>query len=452
MNREDLDNNQGPMNEEDRTATERTEVSNVQADAVSEPMHVYNNHRYYETIKESQVKKKGSKMKYVAGVLVASIVGGTCAGAGFAFVAPYANAQYAARTESQTEPLAERQEASSIKTDYAQPVVGGGATPQGLYNPVPAIAENVGPSVVSIVNTKTVNAWGTQYSESGLGSGVIYAVNDSKVYIVSNAHVVEGASTLVVNFLGNYKVPGQIVGYDTDSDIAVVEVLLEDIPQEIRGAIKPAAFGDDDSLRVGDLAIAIGTPIDEAYNNTVTVGYISALDREINLTDKSFSLIQTDAAINPGNSGGALVGPTGEVIGINTIKLVDREIEGMGFAIPINDVKPIVEELMLNGRIIRPSLGIVGTDLTQSPNPLFPMPMGIGVIEVMPGSSANMAGIQAGDIINIPTDGEPIKTIESLQALLKEKKVGDTIQVEIVRNTEKFTLDVKLQESPQAGN
>ena len=437
-----------PINEEtQQTAFGVQEPSiDVSYDAVPLPP-TSTNAYYHETIKEpkKQEKKKGGLFKFVAGVLVASVVGGSFAGAGFAFALPYANNFYA----SQSGETPQEASAPKVQTEYTEPMAVGNVSNQGLYNPIPAIAANVGPSVVSIINTKTVNAWGNQYSESGLGSGVIYQIDADKVYIVSNAHVVEGASTLVVNFLGNYKVPGEIVGYDTDTDIAVVSVLLSDIPEEIRGDIKAAPIGDNQTLQVGDLAIAIGTPIDEAYNNTVTVGYISALDREINLTDQSFNLIQTDAAINPGNSGGALVGPNGEVIGINTIKLVDSEIEGMGFAIPINDVKPIVEELMLNGRIIRPSLGIVGTDLTQSPNPLFPLPIGIGVIEVMPGSSADVAGIQAGDILNITNGDVTIKTIEELQTFLKDKVVGDSIRVDVVRNSDKLQLEVKLQELPQ---
>ena len=265
---------------------------------------------------------------------------------------------------------------------------------------------------------------------------------------MSNAHVVEGASSLTVTFLGNTKVPADIVGYDTVTDIAVVSVNKADVPADIVNEIKPAALGDNSELRVGDLAVAIGTPIDEAYENTVTVGVISALDRQINLTDQKLNLIQTDAAINPGNSGGALVGPTGEVIGINTVKLVDSEIEGMGFAIPINDVKPIVDEIMAYGSIQRPVLGIVGENLTEELGNYYDMPVGIMVVQVQPGSSAAIAGMKQGDII-IEFDGERISTLEQLKEILLNKKVGDQASVKVVRGSEKVDLNVKLKGNSQ---
>ena len=242
--------------------------------------------------------------------------------------------------------------------------------------------------------------------------------------------------------------PANIVGYDTITDIAVVAVDKADIPADIVGQIKPAILGDNDKLRVGDLAIAIGTPIDEAYENTVTVGVVSALDREISLTDQKLNLIQTDAAINPGNSGGALVGPTGEVVGINTIKLVDSEIEGMGFAIPINDVKPIVEELMTTGSIARPVLGIVGENLTEELGNYWDIPVGIMVVQVQPGTSADVAGIKQGDVI-LEFDGQRISTMEELKELLLDRKVGDQVKVKVVRGSQKLTLDVKLQGKAQ---
>lgn len=317
-----------------------------------------------------------------------------------------------------------------------------------MNNSIADIAESVGPSVVSIKNNKLITTWAGEFNQEGLGSGVIFKVDDQKVYIISNAHVVEGATTLTVTFLGNSKVPANIVGYDTITDIAVVAVDKADIPADIVGQIKPAILGDNDKLRVGDLAVAIGTPIDEAYENTVTVGVVSALDREISLTDQKLNLIQTDAAINPGNSGGALVGPTGEVVGINTIKLVDSEIEGMGFAIPINDVKPIVEELMTTGSIARPVLGIVGENLTEELGNYWDIPVGIMVVQVQPGTSADVAGIKQGDVI-LEFDGQRISTMEELKELLLDRKVGDQVKVKVVRGSQKLTLDVKLQGKAQ---
>ncbi|MEG0579852.1 MAG: trypsin-like peptidase domain-containing protein, partial [Niameybacter sp.] len=282
---------------------------------------------YNETIKDKKRDKENKKKsvsgpggfgRFVAALLIVSVVGGTSLGAGIAFTTPLANKLYEDKygiVEEKTDKNQEDDAEYAQATSYVAPL--------SHNNSIADIAESVGPSVVSIKNNKVVSTWAGEYNQEGLGSGVIFQVDDEKVYIISNAHVIEGASTLTVTFLGNEKVPASVVGYDSVTDIAVVSVEKADIPADILPDIKPAALGDSSKLRVGDLAIAIGTPIDEAYENTVTVGVVSALDRQINLTDQKLNLIQTDAAINPGNSGGALVGPTGEVIGINTIKLVD---------------------------------------------------------------------------------------------------------------------------------
>lgn len=436
-------NTNNPMNENNENRREETPKTIIDVPYnVIPPTSNY----YHETIKEHDKKKKGGWSKFLVGVMVASLVGGTSIGAGFAITAPYANALYERNTGNSLPGATTAETVGNQVADTNAQQVSYVPSYNGT-NPIPDIADSVGPSVVSIQNNKIVANWSGEFTQSGLGSGVIFKEDEEKVYIMSNAHVVEGASTLSVTLLGNAKVPAQIVGYDTVTDIAVVSVLQEDIPEELREQIKPAPLGDSDSLRVGDMAIAIGTPINEAYNNTVTVGYISALDRQINLTDQQFNLIQTDAAINPGNSGGALVGPTGEVIGINTIKLVDSEIEGMGFAIPINDVKPIVEEIMTHGKIIRPSLGILGENLQEELGSYWEIPVGILIHEVVPGSSADLAGIKPGDII-IEFDNKRISTVEELQDILLEKQVGDVSQVKVVRGSQKYEANVKLQAMP----
>lgn len=436
------------MNQEEATYAKETAQPRANKDIPLPPYIEPNGTYYHETIKEKKRGSKASKKqgpggfgKFAAGLVIVSMVGGVSLGVGYAFTAPLANKLYEDKYGI-TREVAEKNEV----TPYAQST--GYVTPLSVNNSIADIAESVGPSVVSIKNNKLITTWAGEFNQEGLGSGVIFKVDDQKVYIISNAHVVEGATTLTVTFLGNSKVPANIVGYDTITDIAVVAVDKADIPADIVGQIKPAILGDNDKLRVGDLAVAIGTPIDEAYENTVTVGVVSALDREISLTDQKLNLIQTDAAINPGNSGGALVGPTGEVVGINTIKLVDSEIEGMGFAIPINDVKPIVEELMTTGSIARPVLGIVGENLTEELGNYWDIPVGIMVVQVQPGTSADVAGIKQGDVI-LEFDGQRISTMEELKELLLDRKVGDQVKVKVVRGSQKLTLDVKLQGKAQ---
>lgn len=436
------------MNQEEATYAKETAQPRANKDIPLPPYIEPNGTYYHETIKEKKRGSKASKKqgpggfgKFAAGLVIVSMVGGVSLGAGYAFTAPLANKLYEDKYGI-TREVAEKNEV----TPYAQST--GYVTPLSVNNSIADIAESVGPSVVSIKNNKLITTWAGEFNQEGLGSGVIFKVDDQKVYIISNAHVVEGATTLTVTFLGNSKVPANIVGYDTITDIAVVAVDKADIPADIVGQIKPAILGDNDKLRVGDLAVAIGTPIDEAYENTVTVGVVSALDREISLTDQKLNLIQTDAAINPGNSGGALVGPTGEVVGINTIKLVDSEIEGMGFAIPINDVKPIVEELMTTGSIARPVLAIVGENLTEELGNYWDIPVGIMVVQVQPGTSADVAGIKQGDVI-LEFDGQRISTMEELKELLLDRKVGDQVKVKVVRGSQKLTLDVKLQGKAQ---
>lgn len=393
---------------------------------------------YHETIKNKPRENRGSLKKFVAGLLIISIVGGGSIGVGFALAAPFVKGLTQGGLAIPKEAIDIQKTEGIPELASVQPITTNGT--------IADIATNVGPSVVSIINNKTVMTWAGEFNQSGLGSGVIFKEDEQKVYMITNAHVVEGASNLVVTFLGNYKAPATIVGMDTITDIAVVAVLKKDIPAEAKSGIRIANLGDSDLLNVGDLAVAIGTPIDEAYNNTVTVGVISALDREINLPDKTLKLIQTDAAINPGNSGGALVGPTGEIVGINTIKLVENQIEGMGFAIPINDVKPIVQELMTEGRIARPSLGIVGESMTESIG-FYEIPVGILIREVIPGSSADLAGLQAGDII-LEFDRQKITTMEELKQMLRKKKIGDVIPIKIIRGSSKKVIRTKLQDIP----
>lgn len=413
-------------------------------------------HYYTQTIKDTSKKstfKKATALLIALGI----VVGGASVGLGIGLAKPFnelflqpalesLNEKYFGGAEIGEEAA---EEEFSFETAEVEEVEGAAQPTAYLLGEmtIPEIAKRVGPSVVSIKSRFTITDWwNEQYQKEGTGSGIVFNVTSKEVMIVTNYHVIENTQSLVVTFLGNYSAPASVVGVDPQTDLAVVKVAHSDVPDEIKGKIKAAPFGDSDKLEVGELAVAIGNPLGEAYSNTVTAGVISALNRTIQLTDKEMNLIQTDAAINPGNSGGALVGSKGTVIGINTIKLVDTSVEGMGFAIPINDAKPIIEELVNKGAVSRPYLGILGQDITEDTAKLYEIPIGVLVREVYQGSGAHIAGIKAGDII-IEFDGQKITSMEQLTKIIESHKVGDKIQVKLVRGgTTKKTVTVQLQD------
>ncbi|ONI46894.1 hypothetical protein AN642_02495 [Epulopiscium sp. SCG-B10WGA-EpuloA2] len=406
-----------------------------------------NQHNYQEEnedmygnahLNSKEQNKSSSFLKFVTGMIIFSLITGSVAGGSYALINEYLERQKPQEQLPLFQEAVDREiNITPVSTIIAKP------------NTITQIAENVGPSIVSIINNQTIQYRIAEFQASGLGSGVIFYEDDEKIYIISNAHVVDGAETLTVTFLGNSKVNAHIIGKDTLTDIAIVGVNKDDLPLELIGKISVAPLGNSDSLRVGDLAIAIGTPLDEAYNNTVTAGIISAINRTLDVSSESeMKLIQTDAAINPGNSGGALIGPSGEVIGINTIKLVDNTVEGMGFAIPINDVKLIVDELLETGRIIRPALGITGATMTQD-IVQFEFPVGVFVESVVPGSAADIGGIKANDII-LEFDNTKITTMEELRALLAPKRVGDQVVVRVSRAGQNLDLNLTLTELQQS--
>ncbi|NLK98635.1 S1C family serine protease [Defluviitalea saccharophila] len=413
-------------------------------------------HYYTQTIKTAPKKPRFNKMSAFL-IVLGIFVGGASIGLGIGLAKPFnelflqpglqvLNERFFGGEPIEEEVTEEKfsfedAEAEEVASE-AQPTA---YTAGGIS--IPEIAKKVGPSVVSIRSRFTVTDWwNEQYQKEGTGSGIVFNVTSKEIMIVTNYHVIENAQSLVVTFLGNYSAPASVVGIDSQTDLAVVKVAHADIPDEIKGKIKAAPFGDSDKLEVGELAVAIGNPLGEAYSNTVTAGVISALNRTIQLTDKEMTLIQTDAAINPGNSGGALVGSKGTVIGINTIKLVDTSVEGMGFAIPINVAKPIIEELVNKGAVSRPYLGILGQDITEDTAQLYEIPIGILVREVYQGSGAYIAGIRAGDII-IEFDGQKVTTMEQLTKIIESHKVGDKIQVKLIRGgTTKKTVTVQLQD------
>lgn len=308
-------------------------------------------------------------------------------------------------------------------------------------NNVADVADAVMPSIVAITNTsvQTVRSWFQSYEQevSGSGSGIIIGQTDKEILIATNNHVIEGAKELTVAFFDETAVEATVKGADSSTDLAVIVVKTADMSAETLAAIKIAALGSSDDLRVGEPAIAIGNAL--GYGQSVTVGYISAINREVDVEDTNMNLLQTDAAINPGNSGGALLNANGEVIGINTVKFVDSTVEGMGYAIPISTAIPIINDLM-NQEVIAESeqgyLGIQGNDITDEYAQGFNMPKGVYVVKIIEGSPADGSGLKAGDIITKFANRD-VGSMETLQNILSNKKVGEEIEMVVQRNTEK---------------
>lgn len=303
-----------------------------------------------------------------------------------------------------------------------------------ITSDITEVAANVMPSVVSITNMSVQEVQNyffggtTQYESQSSGSGIIIGQNDTELLVVTNNHVVAGSETLTVTFADEANVQAQIKGTDADKDLAIITVKLSDISSETMEAIKSATLGDSSTLKVGEPTIAIGNAL--GYGQSVTTGIVSALNRQIERYDGE--LIQTDAAINPGNSGGALLNAAGEVIGINTAKVSDSSVEGMGYAIPITDVKDILNSLMNRetrqkvAENERGVIGIKGVSVDSQTSQLYGMPQGVHVSEIVEGGGADKAGLQAGSIIT-GMDGTSIDTMEELQELLTYYKAGETV-------------------------
>ena len=302
------------------------------------------------------------------------------------------------------------------------------------------VSSNVMPSIVSITGKfeTTSQSWfgQTQSSESeGVGSGIIIGKKDGKILIATNNHVVVDAKSLSVGFVDGKSASATIRGTDSDADLAVVEVNTKDMKASTLKKIAVITLGDSSKLKTGERAIAIGNAL--GYGQSVTGGYISALNRQVQLTDKTMTLIQTDAAINPGNSGGALLSANGEVIGINSVKYSDTSVEGIGYAIPINTAAPIINDLITKEKVDESDsayLGIAGVDVTDDVAKTYNMPSGVYVAQVTGGSAAEQAGIQKGDIIT-EFDGKQIGSMEELSSTMEYYKAGTTVDVKIERST-----------------
>lgn len=311
----------------------------------------------------------------------------------------------------------------------------GNSTSGSVIRDVSDIASKCGPSVVEIT-TESVSSGNSifgQYIQQGAGSGVIFSEDG---YIITNNHVIEGATSIVVTLASGDQYNAQLVGTDSQTDLAVIKIDANDLV--------PATIGDSDSLQVGDAAIAIGNPLGE-LGGTVTTGIISALDREITVENETMTLLQTDAAINPGNSGGGLFDGNGNLIGIVNAKESQTGIEGLGFAIPINGALDIIDELIENGSVTsRPALNVSLYDYSSGQSfGNSDRQDGVYIVQVVQGGAGDQAGLQQGDRI-VQFDGEEVSTSAEVKAILREHQIGDRVEMVIDRDGETQTVTVTL--------
>lgn len=342
--------------------------------------------------------------------------------------------------------------------DFALPKKGGASSsyqlPQGTnkkMEDLPAVrntavvqaVNEVGPAIVGITTRVYDRDMFNRRVEVGqsVGSGVLF---DKKGYIVTNNHVVSGSKEVNVCLSNGKTVQGKVVGTDPSTDLAVVKIDgSDDLPV--------ASFGDSDALQVGETAIAIGNPLGLEFQGTVTVGVISALNRSLDDIDQRFRLIQTDAAINPGNSGGALVTADGKVVGINSAKIAKEGVEGMGFAIPINSAKGIIQQLISSGKVTRAYLGVYAADkdIAQRYGYDWDHDGGVLVMKVASRSPVSLTDIRPGDYI-LAIDGQSIDTVKGMRDILDTHKPGDRIKVTYEHNGRKVDTEVLLASAPES--
>ena len=402
---------------------------------------------YQQGPQEPQKPKKPFPKKVVAIALSAVLVGGL---AGAAFEGGSYLTGKVLKTDNSSSASSSNKVVSNAQLTTAN---------SSVTSDISTIVENAMPSIVSITNmsVQKVQSFFGSYQEvpsESAGSGIIIGQNDSELLVVTNNHVVENSETLTVTFCNDESVEAAVKGTDSARDLAVVAVPLDSIPDDTMNQIKTAVIGDSDSLKVGEPAIAIGNAL--GYGQSVTTVIISAKERTIDGYDGDY--IQTDAAINPGNSGGALLNINGELIGINSAKISDSTVEGMGFAIPISDVSDIIENLMNKETRTKVDedeqgyLGIKGYDVNETGAQMYNMPTGVYIAEVTEGGAAEKAGLSKGTIIT-EFDGSSVSSMDSLKGQMAYYKAGETvtITVQVPENNGEYTeskVEVTLTKAP----
>ncbi|MGN1311029.1 MAG: S1C family serine protease [Clostridia bacterium] len=390
---------------------------------------------FYQKFDEGNSSKGKFKftilVPFISGILGASLVVATC------FGIPTIRNKLLLQTEVS--------EASSVVTKYSS------VTPEvsleNYSDTAVYAASKALPSIVGVSISYNVSAFGMTQTAEATGSGVIISEDG---YILTNNHVVSSSDSsyyyqvskatkvTVSLYNSDEKYEATIVGTDEQTDLAIIKIDADNLA--------PAELGDSDSIQVGEFVLAIGNPL--GLDTSVTSGIISALARDITTNDgTTYHVIQTDCAINSGNSGGALVNSKGQVIGINTLKLSGTGIEGVGFAIPINDTIDVYEQLIEHGKVLRPYIGITGSDLSEATAKRYNLPVGIYVEAISETSNAAKSGLRKGDVITA-INGETVTKMQELNDIKNKQKIGDTVTLTVYRSGETIDIEIELTEMP----
>lgn len=426
-----------PNRSSERTSSERKTQWQESRQQNNRPEHGYRN-EYRETVQAP--RKKNSWARKAAGITAAAVLFGTVAG-GVMTGVNYVGARLTGLADITATAPAETEGTTTAQVPETSAASNNGSTTAvSTVTDVSSIAEKAMPSLVAINDTMTVeqnNFFGMPqtYQAQSSGSGIIVGQNDTELLIATNNHVVSGATDMKVTFTDSTQVAAAVNGTDSATDLAIIAVKLSDIPSDTMSKIKVATLGNSDNVKVGQQVIAIGNAL--GYGQSLTVGYISALDREI--TDENgiqHTYIQTDAAINPGNSGGALLDLNGNVIGINAAKNASTEVEGMGFAIPISKAQEILNNLMTKktreavDESAQGYLGIQGTNIDANASKEYGMPVGIYVYKIVEGGAAANSDLKEKDIIT-KFDGQSVTNMEELKQMLTYYEGGSTVSLTV---------------------
>jgi len=427
INKNTIDN-ENNKKENDKDATMEIPSGGYKEEKIESKDLVLENDNYND-INDIKVKKnKGGMRKRIVTYIIIGVICSTLGGVGSAIV----TMNIMKNTGSSITPKTTNTTNTKVTTNSNAKLINANST-ENLT--VPEIVKKVRSSVVAIStksSTASADISGQTTQQEGVGTGIIFNENG---YILTNYHVISGATNIKVMLSNGKEVSAKVINYDAAADVAVIKLAAN---TKVPGV---AEFGDSDMLQVGESVVAIGNPLGKEFIGSVTTGVVSAVNRQVSIENKDLKFIQTDAAINAGNSGGPLVNSKGQVIGINTAKIGETGVEGLGFAIPINTVNPKMENL------IKPmlSIGISCRDITQAISKEYNIPIGVYVSEIKEFSAAEKSGIVVADIIT-KFDGQKIKTVAEINKIKATHKAGDVVKIELIRNGKTIKINLTLSE------